>query len=318
MNILFVSSGNSQFGISPIVINQGESLKNSVNVDFYVVKGKGIQGYYKNIPLLRDKLSKKKYDIIHAHYGLCGILSECARKKEKLVVSFMGSDLIGSNEVNGSYSLKRKFIVKINKYFAKNRYNYNIVKSRQMRIILKNSENVEIIPNGVDLQRFYPMDKQLAKKNLNLNSKKKYILFAANPKKDVKNYPLAEKAFAIANLKNVELKIVNNVTQQILNSYYNAVDLLLLTSFHEGSPNIIKEAMACNCPIVSTDVGDVKDVIENTEGCYIASHDEKDVAMKTGEALKFAKRTNGRKHIKHLEASIIADKIIKVYEQILS
>ncbi len=316
---MFVSSGNSQFGISPIVINQGKSLKNSVNVDFFVVKGKGIKGYHKNIPLLRDKLLKKKYDIIHAHYGLCGILSEFARKKEKLVVSFMGSDLISSNEMNGSYSLKRKFIVKINKYFAKNRYDFNIVKSRQMRIILKYSENVEIIPNGVDFQKFYPMeDKQSVKKSLNLNSKKKYILFAANPKKDVKNYPLAEKAFAIANFNNVELKVVNNVDQQILNLYYNAVELLLLTSYHEGSPNIIKEAMACNCPIVSTDVGDVKDVIENTEGCYLSSHDEKDVAMKTEKALKFAKRTNGRKHIKHLEASIIASKIINVYEQILS
>ena len=79
---------------------------------------------------------------------------------------------------------------------------------------------------------------------------------------------------------------------------------MILTSFSEGSPQIIKESMACNCPIVSTDVGDVRDVIGETEGCYICSYDPKDVADKIKLALTYSEekgRTNGRKRIIELD-----------------
>ena len=99
--------------------------------------------------------------------------------------------------------------------------------------------------------------------------------------------------------------------------YLNAADALVLTSLWEGSPNVIKEAMACNLPIVSTDVGDVKEVIGDTEGCYITSYEPSDVAGKIKLALDFGKRTNGREKIKHLEINTIAKRIIDVYNEVL-
>jgi teichuronic acid biosynthesis glycosyltransferase TuaC len=91
-----------------------------------------------------------------------------------------------------------------------------------------------------------------------------------------------------------------------------------LTSLHEGSPNIIKEAMACNCPIVSTDVGDVRDVVSGTEGCYVTTYDPEDIAEKLKSALQFNKRTAGREKIQHLDSNIIAHKIISIYKTILT
>ena len=104
--------------------------------------------------------------------------------------------------------------------------------------------------------------------------------------------------------------------------YYNAADLLLLTSKHEGSPNIIKEAMACNCPVVSTDVGDVRWVIGNTKGCYITSSNPVGVAQKVMLALEFSEknsRTKGRERIMELglDSDTIAAKIIAVYKKVL-
>ena len=91
----------------------------------------------------------------------------------------------------------------------------------------------------------------------------------------------------------------------------------MLTSLWEGSPNVIKEAMACNIPIVSTDVGDVREVIGNTEGCYITSFEPEYIAEKIELALQFGKRTDGRENIKHLESSLIARKIIDLYKKIV-
>ena len=75
--------------------------------------------------------------------------------------------------------------------------------------------------------------------------------------------------------------------------------------------------MACNCPIISTDVGDVKDIIKNTEGCFIAKNDPIDISLKIQEALKFNKNTLGRMNIKHLDNEIIADSIIDIYNSVI-
>jgi glycosyltransferase involved in cell wall biosynthesis len=319
MKILFVCGGNNRHGISPIVKNQGESLKkNGVDLDYFTIVGKGTKGYLNNILRLRRFLGSKSYDLIHAHYGLCGIVSELSRKTQKLVVSFMGDDLLGSNKIDGSYTLKSKLLIGINKYLAINRYDFNIVKSSELRRKLKSAKKISIIPNGVDLRKFYPLSKDLSKKHLKTDEKTKIILFAANPERKEKNYSLAKNSCKLLDLGKIRLKPVYNLDQKILNLHYNTADILLLTSFHEGSPNVIKEAMACNCPIVSTDVGDVREVLGNTEGCYVTSYDPEDVAEKIKMAIQFGKRTNGRRKIEHLESGVIANKIIDVYKKVLS
>ena len=132
-----------------------------------------------------------------------------------------------------------------------------------------------------------------------------------------KNFKLASNAFDILDRKDVELNIVKNVNFSLIPYYMYAADVLILTSTREGSPNVIKEAMACNCPIVSTDVGDVREVIGNTEGCFLTTFNPEDVTEKLKKALAFAKRTQGREHIKHLDSNVIAKKIMKVYEKAL-
>jgi glycosyltransferase involved in cell wall biosynthesis len=98
--------------------------------------------------------------------------------------------------------------------------------------------------------------------------------------------------------------------------YFNAASVVLLSSFHEGSPNVIKEAMACNVPIVATNVGDVKYIIGKTDGCHICSYEVDDVSKKIQLALEYNKRTNGRKRIIELglESKTIARRIVEVYK----
>jgi len=119
------------------------------------------------------------------------------------------------------------------------------------------------------------------------------------------------------NKPDIELVVLNGIDFQVVPTYMYAGDVLLLTSLWEGSPNVIKEAMTANLPIVATDVGDVREVIGKTKGCYVTTFESEDVAGKLKKALSFGKRTTGREDIKHLELKEIAKKVIKVYEEVL-
>jgi glycosyltransferase involved in cell wall biosynthesis len=328
LKVLFVCSGNSKFGISPFVRSQGYSLnKKYCHIEYFEIKEPGIKGYLKNVFLLRKFLSINKYDVIHAHYGLSGLVALFAKKNEKIVVSFMGDDLIGTvKRSNGRHTIMGKIFISLNKYLCKYIYDFVIVKSKQMYLILDDVSNGIIIPNGVDLNIFYPINKFEARKKLKISCREIFALFVGNPSRKEKNFSLAISSIkAFNSQKNYKIKIrtVFNMSQERLNYYYNAADFLFLTSFHEGSPNVIKEAMSCNCPIVSTNVGDVKWVIGETIGCFISSFSPVDVAKKIELVLDFAKngrRTSGRAQIANLGLDLdsVAKKIHEVYKNVIT
>lgn len=305
MKVLFISSGNSKTGISSITLNQGKSLeKIGIDVHYLTIKGKGIIGYSKNILPLRKFLKNNKYDLIHAHFSLSAFVASLAGAKP-LVVSLMGWNVkVGMT----------KQLVKIFNYLF---WDACIVKSRDMKQGL-GIKTIEVIPNGVDFEKFKPMAKEKAQSKLGWNPEKLNILFAADPKRPIKNYQLAEKAVSLVTLKNIKLHVLDSVPNDQMAFYYNACDVALLTSIDEGSPNVIKEAMACNCPIVSTNVGDVKEVINNTKGCFICSFDAAEIANKLEIILRDQTRTNGRENIKHLKSEIIAQNVKGIYLSVLN
>ena len=301
MRVLFVFSGNHG-EIRPFIKELGDSLlKFNIEVFYFPIVGRGIFGYLKNISLLKKQIKLLNIDLIHAHYGLSGLLSTFQRKVP-VVITFHGSDI---------NFLWNRFLSSIASLLATK----SIFVSRKMIKIIK-VKNSEVIPCGVDMEVFTEVEKNFAREKLNLDSNKSIILFSSSFDNKVKNYKLAKKAIGLIGNDHqlIELK---NYCRKELNLLLNAADLLLLTSFSEGSPQIIKEAMACNCPIVATDVGDIKEVISNTESCYITSFNPKDVSNKIMKVLEVKKRTNGRENIMKLDNRFIAKKIISIYNKIL-
>lgn len=313
MRVLFVLGKKKGRDVSPFIISQAESLKdNGVEIDSFIYNGTGLINYLKAIPLLRKKIKHNNYDIIHAHYSYSSLVAILTFYRIPIVTSFMGSDVLGFRKID---KIIKIIVAKFSKII--------IAKSKQIaESIAYNNKGIEIVPNGVNFNTFKVIDKSLTKNDLKLNSNIKYILWVGDAKRKEKNFKLAEETFRIIKtaIENVELIQIWGVTQKRLNKYYNGCDVFLLTSLYEGSPNVIKEAMACNCPIVSTDVGDVKEVIGNTAGCYICSYDPGDVAKKIKMALDFGKRTNGRQRILELglDSNNVANKVINVYRQVLN
>lgn len=323
MKVLFVSSGNKKNGINPIVFRQGESIrKEGIDIQYFSIKGKGLLGYVKNIFTLRSFLTKNKFDVIHAHYGLCGIVSLLAKRNEKLIVSLMGNDILGSKNYYGKSTSSGKLFISINQ-FASRFYNFIIVKSAEMKSQLKFLENkIQVIPNGVDFDLFYPIEKNIALEKVNWDHEHINLLFLSDPNRPEKNYKLAFDAVELLknHYKNIRLHIVNNQATENLKFYYSAANVLLLPSFHEGSPNVIKEAMSCNCPIVATNVGDIKWLFGNTKGYYLSDFDTSKFSSSIENAIKYSlniSEPQGKKRIIELtlDSKDIAKLIINAYKK---
>ena len=167
-----------------------------------------------------------------------------------------------------------------------------------------------------DIELFKPIEKNEARKKLNLDEKKKIILFAGAFDNTVKN-PLLAKA-AVELLQDITLLELKGYHREQVALLFNAVDVALMTSFTEGSPQFVKEAMASNCPIVSVQVGDVAEVVGNVVGCYLSSYDPTDVAGKLKLALGHEKRTEGRKRLLELglDSATVAARIKELYEKV--
>ena len=308
MKVLIVCSGNAGY-VSPFVKEQAVSITMLGNeIEIYKVIGKGVFGYLKNLPNLRRKIAEFKPDLIHAHYGLSGLLATLQRKVP-VVITFHGCDA-------------RIFYVRQFSKIAAIMSSFNIFVSESIKQRINKHKANSRISCGVNLYGFNIVDKNIAREKSLLQLNKKYILFSSSFDNYIKNYPLAKEA--IAKLKDdIELIELKNKSREEVNWLLNAVDAVLLTSFSEGSPQFIKEAMACNCPIVATDVGDIKWILGDAEGCFLTSFDPQDIAEKIKLALKFSEtngRTRGRDRIIELglDSTSIAKKVINVYEKILS
>ena len=302
MRILIVASGNSG-QISPFVKEQAQSLvKKGVVIDFFLIKGRGLFGYLRNYFYLLDKLKNNKYDILHAHYGLSGLLATM-QLSVPVIITFHGSDI----------NMKKNYIFS---RIASKLSTVNIFVHPKLSEKLKvYREPLNIIPCGVNDDLFFPIPKSEAKLKLGWKAETRYVLFSSAFDNKIKNVSLANSALSqIDNYQLIELK---GYKKEQINLLLNASDLLLVTSFSETGPIIVKEALACNCPIVSTDVGDVKKLTNNIRNCYMTSYEANDVMRKINLVLMKSKRTNGRKVIKDFTLDKIAIKILPIYKSVL-
>ena len=299
----------------------------------FPVVGHGWKGYARNIKALRQLICKEHPDIVHAHYSTCGFLVSLALIPLCLSPSFRNGMNGGFPKtfisILGSFPTKN-LRYKVIRWFIQHVWNGALTKSERTRSQL--DLPLPVVPNGVNLDIFYPMETSACRQQVGFADGKKYVVWCSNPERPEKNWSLAKAAIELVQqeLQEVELVPVYNKTPQEVATYMNAADCMLLTSDSEGSPNVVKEAMACNCPIVTTDVGDVTERLTGLDNCYIVKDndlrftDMQAVAPLVAEALKNVltkgEKTLGYQRIQKdgLAIDAIATRIVDIYNKLLN
>lgn len=266
---------------------------------------------------VRARFDTVNPDVVHVMYG--GVMSAVVTKairERPVLVSFCGSDLLG---IRGGavQKLSAGFGVAASKRAAV-RASGIVVKSENLLNALPRGidhSRVWLLPNGVDLRRFRPLDKVECQERLGWDTSRNHVLFPADPARPEKRFGLAEAA--VVHLSRggaeVELHALKGVPHEDVPTWLNAADAILVTSAHEGSPNAVKEALACNVPVVSVDVGDVRARIDSIDGCYIADPSPEDLAAKLARVFERKAPIDARSHIAEISVERVAEKLREIY-----
>ena len=248
----------------------------------------------------------RRYDVVHAHYGFyCGLVAR-AQCNTPLLVTYRGSDVFDKNQLSVS-----RFVAKWATGI--------IVMNRQMKELL-GRDDARVVPYGVDLEMFRPLPKEDARKQLGLPADVPLILFPYAPTRRGKRFGLIQQAVEIlkGEFPGVEVVVIHEKPYESIPYYMNACDALLLTSITEGAPLSVREALACNMPIVSVDVGDVAEVIAGVEGCFVVERNPDEIAEKLAQVFRQNKRTQGREVALKMDNAQVAQEIERIYEKLSS
>lgn len=254
--------------------------------------------------------------IVHAHYGTVTALFCALATTRPLIVSFRGSDLNPTSDIGRIRSLAGRFFSQVSALRACQ----IICVSRELkdRLWLR-SRSASIIFDGVDLSLFRPMAREEARRRLGWSQDSKLVFFNLGGRPAGKRLHLAEGAVAYARrtIPDVDLVPVSKVDPEKIPLYMNACDCLLLTSDWEGSPTVVKEALACNLPVVSVDVGDVRDLLGDVQPSWIGPADVEAIGKALVEILQGGSRSNGHMRADEMSERRTTNRVLALYQEVV-
>jgi glycosyltransferase involved in cell wall biosynthesis len=284
-------------------VEQLRALQHQVDV-FHFHGYRSKLEYVKAAIEVRKRTRRVQYDVVHAHYGVTG-LPAMARSKAPLVVTLHGSDVL----VERLERWVSRFVCRFS--------DATIAVSRKIAARIPG----EIIPCGVDLSVFEPKDRAEARSQLGLCPGKQYVLFPFDPARGIKRFDLASAAVRrlVEEGYPVELLTVSRVHNSRMPWHYSAADVMILCSDSEASPTSVKEALACNLPVVSTDVGDVRDIFSGIAGVHICERNVDALAEGLRKALRPAPgfTFQSRSAMQRYGHELTTDALLRVYRRVL-
>jgi teichuronic acid biosynthesis glycosyltransferase TuaC len=289
-----------------------------VDVEVYHFRGQGRPWRYVGAwGAVHRRLAVRRYDLVHAQFGQSGLAALPTRLP--LVVTFRGSDILGIvSDKDGRYTAAGRALRWASRQVAR-RADAVVVVSAHMKTHLPSGVSATVIPSGLDLSLFHPGPRDEARRRLGLPPDKPLVLFAGRPSQTRKRYQLAQQAVEILRRSTpAELVVAWGVPHSEIPLYMNAADVLVFTSMQEGSPNVVKEALACGLPVVSVDVGDVAERLDGMQGCVLCPDERPEViAAGLERVLKAGSRVEATAAITALDEQVQTARLIELYREVL-
>jgi glycosyltransferase involved in cell wall biosynthesis len=305
----------------PFVAEQVESLRRlgvEVDVLHFPRHELGRKVYRHLGRTVRQRVASTDPDLVHVAYG--GVMAEAVTRSVRdrpVLVTFHGTDLLAGRAAGVLDGIGRRLGLLASRRAARRAGGVIAVSSNVAEALPRSIDRsrVWVVPNGVDLLLFRPGDRVECQHILGWDPARAHVLFPASPARPEKRFGLAQATVALLRRDGaaVELHTLDGVPHEEVPIWINAAGAVLLTSGHEGSPVIVKEALACNVPVVSVDVGDVRVRIEGIDGCSIAAPNATDLAEKLELALERKVPVDGRERIAELSLDRVADRLREIY-----
>jgi len=308
------------WGTAQFVARQAAFLRTAgVEVEVFAFEGKGnplnyALAWYR----VRRRLAREHFDLVHAQFGQCALLA--LPKRMPLVITYRGDDLLGVlDNRKGHLTLAGRLLRRFSRWAA-HHADAVIVVSEHMHRYLQNGTPVHIVPSGIDFALFRPQPRLSARDRLGLPHGERLVLFVGNPELARKRYELARRAVALLPATPPTRLIVGwRVPHVQMPDYMAACDALVFTSTQEGSPNAVKEALACDLPVVSVAVGDVPERLQGVVGCELCADDRPEtIAAALTRVLDRGARVAGRAAVAHLDERLITERVIGIYQSVLN
>lgn len=307
----------------PFVVRRYQFLRQTgIEIDVFPFRGGfNLVNYARAWLDLQRVLRRHHYDVLHVEFGPSGLLTLFPRRRP-VIVSFHGSDLNGVTRASTELTLRGRILKLVGQLVALSVDEVVLVSERMAQYLPKvRRSKYHLIPCGLDLEFFCPIPKDQALASLGLSADHRYVLFVSNlPNNPIKRYDLAQAAVSLLGPEyKVRMLVATAVPHDLMPSYMNAADVFVLTSSSEGSPSVVKEALACNLPVVSVDVGDVRERIGQVEGCIVCDDDRPEtIAAALKQVLDSDKPIDGRSSVMDLDERHLVQEFIRVYEKALS
>jgi teichuronic acid biosynthesis glycosyltransferase TuaC len=313
MRVLFVIPGEAQGSSMIFARRQAESLaREGVEVELFHLRSR-TSPWVLAREGARFRRCVRSFDptVIHAHFGtVTALFAACAAPSRPLVITFRGSDL------NVSPSL-RSVAGHMLSQIAALRAGRIVCVSRQLRERLWwRRSSVSVLPSGVDPEVFRPEPRSDARRRLGWDDDERVVLFNAGHDPATKRLDLANEALRLTQgvLKSVCMEVLDGTTPPArVPELLNAADCLLLTSDREGSPTVIQEALACNLPVISVDVGDTVERLRGVSRSAIVPREAAAIARELARVLRVPTRSNGRSKVAEFSAPRIAGELCRMY-----
>lgn len=321
LRVLMVTSEWPALGYvtTNFIKRQAEFLQAAgVDVEVFAFRGsRNPYNYAAAWARLRPRLHPGRYDLVHAQFGQSGILA--LPKRLPLVVTFRGSDLLGIvGDRTRRHTMVGRVLQQASRLVARHA-DAVILVSDHMREHLKTNAPVHVVPSGLDLDLFRPIPSEDARRQLGMEPGERLVLFVGRAHQARKRYDLAKQAVDILNERLPARLVVGwGIPHEKIPVYMNASDVLIVTSMQEGSPNVVKEALACDLPVVSVDVGDVRERLAGVEGCEVTADDKPEtLAAALERVLRRGERIDGRAAVQHLDERLLTERVIEIYRSVL-